>query len=328
MEQTLCRITSNTVVAPGLCLMWIEAPGIASSAQPGQFITVRCGDLTLRRPFSVHQVRSNNVIDNNDVIASLDAVGARQSQIALLFQVAGKGTLWLSQRQTGEMIDVLGPLGNGFRLPPPAGDQEAPSRSSHLLLVAGGIGIAPLILLAQRASSQHRITLIHGAVTAAQIYPFGQAGGGRASPEGSAAGLQMQGKRLPSLPEEVRFIAVTEDGSRGRRGMVTDVLPDFLDRADHVYACGPVEMYHAMAHLIRHSAGAPTESGRPNNPAHDKVREEFRPRECQVSLEVRMGCGFGACYGCTINTRKGLRQVCRDGPVFELDDIIWQEVRI
>jgi len=57
-------------------------------------------------------------------------------------------------------------------------------------------------------------------------------------------------------------------------------------------------------------------------------RSNLKLTKCQVSLEVRMGCGFGACYGCTINTKKGLKQVCRYGPVFELDDIIWQEVRI
>jgi dihydroorotate dehydrogenase electron transfer subunit len=97
--------------------------------------------------------------------------------------------------------------------------------------------------------------------------------------------------------------------------MATDILPDFLDRADQVYACGPLEMYKAMAEM---SLRVPTLSGRSN----------LELKKSQVSLEVRMGCGFGACYSCTINTKKGLKQVCRYGPVFELDDIIWQEVRI
>jgi len=142
-KQTLCSVASNVEVMPGIHLMWIEAPDIAVAAQPGQFITVRCGDFTLRRPLSVHQVSSR--------------------EIALLFKVTGKGTLWLSQRQTGEKIDILGPLGRGFSIEPGA---------RKLLLVAGGIGIAPLVLLMQYASSQHQITLIHGASTAAQLYPF------------------------------------------------------------------------------------------------------------------------------------------------------------
>jgi dihydroorotate dehydrogenase electron transfer subunit len=259
--------------------MWIETPDIAVTAQPGQFITVRCGDFTLRRPFSVHQVGSNNVI----------ASEAKQSHVALLFKVAGKGTLWLSRRQKGDRIDILSPLGKGFTIEP---------KSKHLLLVAGGIGIAPLVFLMQYASSQHQITLIHGASTAAQIYPFPLARGKKRS-------------KLSHLPKGVQFIPVTEDGSMGQKGRATDILPDFLNWADQVYACGPADMYKAMAEMSLRAK-----------------RSNLKLTKCQVSLEVRMGCGFGVCYGCTINTQKGLKHICRDGPVFELDDIIWQEVRI
>jgi dihydroorotate dehydrogenase electron transfer subunit len=269
--------------------MWIEAPDIAAAAQPGQFITVRCGDFTLRRPFSVHQVGNNNVI----------ASEAKQSQVALLFKIAGKGTLWLSQRQRGEKVDILGPLGKGFSIEP---------GSKHLLLVAGGIGIAPLVFLMQYASSQHQITLIHGTSTATQLYPFSSAG-------------KRQSKLSP-LPNSVQLIPITEDGSMGQKGRATDILPDFLDWADQVYACGPVDMYKAMALPLNSSPSKGEEKG------EGEKRSNLKLKKCQVSLEVRMGCGFGACYGCTINTKKGLKHICRDGPVFELDDIIWQEVRI
>jgi dihydroorotate dehydrogenase electron transfer subunit len=282
MKQTLCSVTSNVEVMPGIHFMWIETPDIAVTAQPGQFITVRCGDFTLRRPFSIHQVGNNNVI----------ASEAKQSQVALLFKVAGKGTLWLSQRQTGERLDILGPLGKGFSIPPTKSGQ-----SKNLLLVAGGIGIAPLVFLTQYASSQHQITLIHGASTAAQLYPFSSAAKKRS--------------KLSPLPKGVQFIPVTEDGSMGQKGRATDILPDFLNWADQVYVCGPVDMYKAMAEM-----------------SWQAKRSNLKLKKCQVSLEVRMGCGFGACYGCTINTKKGLKHICRDGPVFELDDIIWQEVRI
>jgi dihydroorotate dehydrogenase electron transfer subunit len=297
MKQTLAKISSNVEVIPGIHLVWIEAPDIAAVAQPGQFITVRCGDLTLRRPFSIHQVGGNNVI------ASPDAIGTKQSQVALLFKATGKGTLWLSQRKAGEKIDILGPLGKGFTIAP---------KSKNLLLVAGGIGLAPLIFLVQQASSQHQITLIHGASTAAQLCPFSSAGKKRS--------------KLSPLPNGVQFIPVTEDGSTGQKGKATDVLPDFLDWADQIYACGPVEMYKAMALSLAPSSSkgeGKTIVGEGLVPSHN-----LRLRESQVSLEVRMGCGFGACYGCTISTKRGLKQVCRDGPVFELDDVIWQEVRI
>jgi dihydroorotate dehydrogenase electron transfer subunit len=272
MKQSLSTITSNVESMPGIHLMWIEAPDIAVAAQPGQFITVQCGDFTLRRPLSVHQVSSR--------------------ELALLFKVAGKGTLWLSQRQKGERIDTLGPLGKGFSIPPTKSGQ-----SKHLLLVAGGIGIAPLVFLMQHASSQHQIILIYGASTAAQLYTFSSAGKKRS--------------KLSPLPKGSQFIPVTEDGSMGKKGMATDILPDFLDWADQMYACGPVDMYKAMTEISWRAK-----------------QGNLKLRKCQVSLEVRMGCGFGACHSCTINTKKGLKQVCRDGPVFELDDITWQEVRI
>jgi dihydroorotate dehydrogenase electron transfer subunit len=278
MKQTLCSITSNVEVMPSIHLIWIEASDIAVAAQPGQFITVRCGDFTLRRPFSIHQSRFDR--------------DSGEGEIALLFKIAGKGTLWLSQRQRGERLDILGPLGKGFTINP---------KSKHLLLVAGGIGIAPLVFLMQHASSQHQITLIHGASIAAQLYPFSSAA--------------MKRSKLSDLPDGVQLILITEDGSMGQKGKATDILPDFLGWADQVYACGPADMYKAMAKM---SLRVPIKSGRSN----------LKLTKCQLSLEVRMGCGFGACYGCTINTQKGLKQVCRDGPVFELDDIIWQEVRI
>jgi dihydroorotate dehydrogenase electron transfer subunit len=233
-----------------------------------------------------------------------------EGEIALLFKVTGKGTLWLSQRQAGERIDVLGPSGKGFSIPPTKSGQ-----SKHLLLVAGGIGIAPLVFLMQYASSQHQITLIYGVSTAAQLYPFDYAQDRPSSLTTPPLSLRVKSRcnrdKLSPLPNEVQFIPVTEDGSMGRKGRATDILPDFLDWADQVYVCGPVDMYKTIAEMSLRAK-----------------RSNLKLTKCQVSLEVRMGCGFGACYGCTINSKKGLRQVCRDGPVFKLDDIIWQEVRI
>jgi len=202
----------------------------------------------------------------------------------------GRGTLWLSQLRRGDRIDILGPLGKGFSI-----DREG----ANLLLVAGGIGIAPIVFLAQNASAQHSVTLIHGANTAARL-------------------CQPQ-----SLPEPVRFVPVTEDGSMGQKGMITDVLPHFLDWADQICACGPVDMYRAGPSLpvIPRDENGQTTRVRTDS-ANDKLKK------CQVSLEVRMGCGIGACYACTVKTKKGLKQVCRDGPIFRLDDIIWREVRI
>jgi dihydroorotate dehydrogenase electron transfer subunit len=264
MKQLLCTVISNREIMPGTYLMWLEAPDIAARAQPGQFVTVKCGDFVLRRPLSIHQSRFDR--------------DSGEDEIAILFRVVGKGTSWLSQRREDDKLDILGPFGNGFTIP---------QQSERLLLVAGGIGIAPLVFLMQRASPQHEITLVHGAKSAGELYTE-------------------RCKSTFANHQGVHVIAITEDGSAGRKGMATHILPEFLDRADRVYACGPPDMYKAMAEM--------------------SLRSNLRLSSCQVSLEVHMGCGFGACYGCTINTGKGLKRVCRDGPVFELGDIIWQEV--
>ncbi|MEA3443038.1 MAG: dihydroorotate dehydrogenase electron transfer subunit [Chloroflexota bacterium] len=270
MKQIPASIISNEKIAPNMHLVWVDAPGIAFSGQPGQFITIYCENLPLRRPFSIHQVSSN--------------------QVAILFKVVGKGTSWLSQRRGGDEIDILGPLGKGFDIMPSV---------KNLLLVAGGIGIAPLVFLMQRASSQYSITLIYGASTAVELYPF------------SSLRTEAPSNTSISLPEGMRFISVTEDGTAGEKGMVTNIIPRFVDWADQIFACGPIEMYQAMMKM-------------PLQTNEDRTKIS----KSQISLEVRMGCGIGTCYGCTINTTEGLRQVCRDGPVFQLANILWQEVRI
>jgi len=237
---------------PGTHLIWAEAPQIASKAEPGQFVMVRCSegyDPLLRRPMSIHRVGENGAL-------------------ALLFAVVGRGTGWLARRKGGQMIDLLGPLGHGFTL----------SAESHdLLLVAGGIGIAPLVALAQRGIAQGaQVTLLLGAPTQSQLYPS------------------------HLLPPGIKIVIATEDGSVGKRGMVTELLAGLADGADQIFACGPISMYKAMA-----------------------SQDLLRGRSVQVSIEARMGCGFGGCYGCAVETKSGLRLVCQDGPVFELSELSW-----
>jgi len=101
-------------------------------------------------------------------------------------------------------------------------------------------------------------------------------------------------------------VAATEDGSLGEKGLVTDLLPRFAEQADQVFACGPLPMLRDMFKRQK------------------ELKLEDKP--VQVSLEVRMGCGVGVCYGCTVKTKDGLKQVCKDGPVFELDKILWGEL--
>ncbi len=256
MKQSLAPIISNTEVMPGVYLTWLESPQIASSALPGQFVMVYCGEETLlRRPLSIHQIDKT------------------KTKLALLFSVVGKGTRWLSRRKSGVKIDLLGPLGSGFFVLP---------TSRNLLLAAGGIGIAPLAFLAQEAVKQgHSVKLLLGTPTASQLYP----------------------RHL--LPPEVELITATEDGTAGEKGMLTDILPEFTGWADQIFACGPMPMYKAMA---------------------AQSKELLKTKPVQISLEMRMGCGLGVCYGCTVKTENGLKQVCKGGPVFDLGDILWDEL--
>ena len=237
---------------PGAHLVWLEAPSIASEASPGQFIMVRCGDNTsLPRPLSIHR-------QNGD-------------RIALLFSVVGKGTGWLSKCKAGDRLGIFGPLGNGFSINP---------ESHNLLLVAGGMGIAPLLFLAEEMLKQGiSVRLLYG-----------------------TAGIQRDPEE--NLHSGINLVAATEDGTVGYRGMVTGLLHDYLDRADQVFACGPVAMYRDMLDNYPQVANKPV----------------------QVSLEVRMGCGRGICYGCTIKTKSGQKRVCEHGPVFDLNDILWDEL--
>ena len=253
MKQVTASVISNDEVMPGVHLVWLESPQIASTAQPGQFAMVRCGEETLlRRPLSIHQL-------------------ADGIKLAFLFNVVGKGTHWLAQCQVGDNIDLLGPLGNGYSIHP---------ESHKLLLLAGGIGIAPLCFLAQAALHQGcSVRLLLGASTANQLYP----------------------RRL--LPPKAELIIITEDGTAGKKGMITDLLTDFVDWADQIFACGPLSMYQTMV-----------------------IQKLLKAKSAKVSLEVRMGCGRGVCYGCTVKTKGGLKQVCKDGPVFNLDDILWDEL--
>jgi dihydroorotate dehydrogenase electron transfer subunit len=211
---------------------------------------VRCGEETvLRRPLSVHKIEGD--------------------RIALLYNVIRKGTQWLAECQSGDRVDIFGPLGNGFTVYPD---------SRSLLLVAGGMGIAPLTFLAEDATRQGRdVTLLYGTANKDRYH----------------------------IPPGVTEVAATEDGSVGHRGMVTELVPHHREWADQVFACGPPPMYKAMAQM-----------------------PELKDKPVQVSLEMRMGCGFGICYSCTIKTGNGLKQVCKDGPVFELSNIMWEEVKI
>lgn len=251
------RVLSNNRFIASAFLMWLEAPEIARACQPGQFVMVKCGQhTTLRRPLAIHQVDANG------------------QNLALLYAVVGRGTAWLSSLKTGHTVNLLGPLGNSFTLLP---------NTKNVLMVTGGLGIAPLRFLADYALGQGKaVIMLQGAASAPNVYP------------------------LSYLPAGLICQVATEDGSMGKQCMVTTILSDNLIWADQLVACGPVGMYHPVA-------------------SQNNLLPQRKPY--QVSLETRMGCGFGACYGCSIKTRQGMQKICQDGPVFDYYDIMWEASR-
>lgn len=268
---------------PGQWLQTYDAPWLAAGAQPGQFVHVRTPDysgLVLRRPFSVN---------------TYDRAGGR---ITIHFRVTGKGTEWLARMRPGEQAEMLGPLGRGF---------EVDRRSRHLLLVAGGLGMAGVRALADEAlAAARRVVLLFGAASAAEVYPSSL------------------------LPDEVEYVVATDDGSFGHHGRVTELVAQFEAWADQCFACGPMPMLAALSAQARGRAkrmgvaSLGRRGGRGGRGEDIGSAAARRRAWLQVSLEQNMGCAVGACLGCVVMGVAGPQRVCREGPVFAADEIRWE----
>lgn len=259
MIERSTEVAFNERLTPEIFLMGLRAPEMVARAAPGQFVMIRVRpglDPLLRRPFSL--------------------CGVRGDLCLVLYRVVGRGTGLMAGTRPGARLDVLGPLGRGFRLP---------ARGEALVLVGGGMGVAPLLFLAGRAEGRP-LRLLTGFATGADRVPLERVGG-----------------PLPDLR------LATDDGSAGHAGPVTDLLEACLGEDAFgggsplsVCACGPRPMLKKVAALTR-----------------------ARRVSCQVSLEAAMACGLGACQGCAVRAADGrsYRHVCRDGPVFSAEDIDW-----
>jgi dihydroorotate dehydrogenase electron transfer subunit len=279
MKQLKVKIEENKKIGRDFYRMRVESVYLAKNSKPGQFVEVKCSDgldPLLRRPLGVHRISNNG--------------------IEILYEVVGKGTKLLSLKKKGGMLDLIGPLGNGFFV-----QRTAYSVQRTAVLVAGGIGAAPLVALAENLKkNKYNVVVMIGAKTKAHIL------------------CEDEFKAL-DCPVSV----ATEDGSKGENGLVTDLL-----RSTHnavrgtIYACGPTAMLKAVAKIA-----------------------EMKQMPCQVSMEERMACGVGVCLGCPVKVNRfaGLpisrlkqanrqtgkqanyiyKMVCKDGPVFNAEDIAW-----
>lgn len=257
-KQLHCKIISNEVLIPGIHKITFESSEISIIAVPGQFLEVRCADredILLRRPISISNI------------------DYQKNNVEIIFQIKGKGTEVLSNMMSGECLDVIGPLGNGFLLP---------QTSKKVALIGGGIGIFPLYLLANKLSG-------------CEVHTY----------------FGFRTKEFILLEKEFKEVSkkltiATDDGSYGEKGLVIDLLKnDFkYEGFEIIYACGPTPMLKAV-----------------------KEFTEDNKIFCQISVEQKMACGVGACLGCACKLKKDddwvYGHVCKDGPVFDSNKIIF-----
>lgn len=270
----------NRAVAPGLFRMRVHCAAVARQAWPGQFIMLQVSDHTdplLRRPFSL--------------------CGTDGETLEILYRVAGRGTAIMTAWKEQQAVHLIGPLGKGFTIP---------DGLKTAFLVAGGIGIAPLLFLLQHLDTQQQ-------VTGKKIFLGGKTGDD----------IRVLEDFRP-LPADI-FIAA-EDGAAGFHGLVTDLFTGHIEQHAHqdlhqaaIFSCGPPAMAQAVAAIAARYGLA-----------------------CQLSLEATMACGIGACLGCAVKTRpcaaddhagahaRGSRafqyqRVCAEGPVFDSRELLWDD---
>ena len=253
IKQLHTELVRNEKLNPDTVLQTYRCPDVAGAALPGQFVNIRVSEHTdplLRRPLSICGVDRN------------------AGTFTALIKIVGQGTQLLGELAPGAKIDLIGPLGRPFDW----------TGARRMLLVAGGVGVAPLHFLASEVHAtapdpKPEIVFCYGARTAGDFVLLDQ---------------------IETLVD--RLVLVTEDGSRGEKGLATEAAEKQFTPETSVFTCGPNPMMNDLLRRMR-AAGL----------------------EGQVSLENQMGCGIGACQGCVVPTRSGYLRVCHDGPVMRTE---------
>lgn len=270
------------------CLQLAVSPAFRAVA--GQFVQILCRDADgspgvgpyLRRPFSLGGLRTEN----------------GRSIIDIIYRVVGLGSAWLDARRAGDEVDLVGPLGHGF---------SVGRTCTEAFLVAGGVGHAPLLMLARQLARANVERMAFCGARRAELLPF--TSGRWPRPAGIEPTTGIREWAESSTP----VILSTDDGSVGFGGTVVQAMEAHVAAhpVDHaalsVYACGPPGMLQAVAARA----------------AQWKV-------PCQLALETLMACGMGTCQSCVLRVGdagapQGWRYklCCTDGPVFGAEEIIW-----
>jgi len=253
--QNIYKVVSNEKLCPKFYRMCIDAENISKEILPGQFIHIRANETLepfFRRPFSVYRAKKH---------------------VEVFYEVVGPGTGFLAEMKKGDSIDVLGPVGTPFNMPPKGVKQ--------VVMIAGGIGIAPFLILTDALKDKgYDLILLYGGRTKGHVYPMKE--------------FKENGCKV--------FVA-TDDGGVGTKGRVSKLFSKINTdpKTTFIYTCGP-------------------------NPMMVSVQAFARKYKLQgeAACEEVMACALGACLGCSIKTTKGYKTVCYDGPVFDLQEVIFE----
>ena len=248
------KITSVEYLHPRFVLIKLKSDEALPEIKPGQFVEVKVegsASTFLRRPISINYVDKEN------------------SEIWLLVQLVGDGTRAMARLNEGDSLNVLFPLGNGF---------AAPKKGEKVLLVGGGVGVAPLLEYGKVLKE----------VGAKPVFLLG-------------ARTKTDLMQLDLFGKYGDVYITTEDGTEGEKGFVTQHSVLTKESFDRISTCGPKPMMVAIAKFAKANSIS-----------------------CEVSLENMMACGLGACLCCVEKTVKGNVCVCKEGPVFNINDLTWQ----
>jgi len=272
-----CQVLAHYQFEADQYIITLESKEIADSTRPGQFVHLSVsGMLAMRRPISVMSVDADN------------------GTFDLLYKIVGEGTKQLADRRIGDVLSVIGPIGNGFELT----DRKIP------LLIGGGVGMPPMIAIAQKIkdNAYYNPYVILGSEVP---FPF-------EASQSSLNGFNSSKFYTMPLLEEWRVpcgLASLQDYEGVYKGYVTDLAREYLDSLSssdlkevEVFTCGPNPMLEAVS----------------------KLSNEYN-LPCQASLEEYMACAVGGCAGCVVEvaTENGpaMKRVCVDGPVFDVKTV-------
>ncbi len=289
------EVVANKQIAPEYFSMRLAGPARLTRFRPGQFLMLGWTDgqdPLLPRAMSIRRVRERRASSVERRVRKPSTLHASRStrfaEVEILYKVCGRGTALLAAIRPGRSVRLLGPLGNGF---------EVPRKATSAVLIAGGIGVPPIAALAEALATRR-------AARATKMVVF--LGGRSKADLLCVSDLRRAGARV--------YVA-TEDGSAGHKGLVTELLEQFLNAQRstlnaRLYACGPHPMLAAITPIAK------------------KYNLPY-----QASMEANMACGFGACMGCVVpvngdTPKRTYRLVCKDGPVFDGHEVLWSNSSI